>query len=137
MKIAVGKVILNVFDTRGTMDASPEAHEKATIEIVGNILDAEKGVIIICIKMYERIDESTLATLAMLHQKYEFQDLETYCLMKHCQCCQSRLIDSLVHLDANDYNTLFCIKNITNYFNGSLLMCFWTRVHCSTCVKDI
>ena len=55
------------------LDASPEAHEKATIEIVGNILDAEKGVIIICIKMYERIDESTLATLAMLHQKYRLR----------------------------------------------------------------
>ena len=70
MKIAVGNVILNVFDTRGTMDVSPEAHDRDTIEIVGNIFDAEKGVIIICIKMYERIDESTLATLAMLHKKY-------------------------------------------------------------------
>ena len=52
------------------MDTSPEAHDRDAIDIVGKILETGKGIIIICIKMYERIDESSMATLAMLHQKY-------------------------------------------------------------------
>ena len=68
----VGQVTLNVVDTHGMMDTSPGTHKEDTIAIVDSIVRKEsKGVLIVCIEMYERVDKSTLKALAKLHGRYK------------------------------------------------------------------
>ena len=71
--VQVGQVTVNVIDTHGMMDPmmGPGTHNEDAIELVGAIATNEsKGVIVVCIKMYERVDESTLMMLATLHKKF-------------------------------------------------------------------
>ena len=72
-EMKVGQVTINIIDTRGTKDVVKDTrdHDKEIVEIAGEIVKTGKGVILICIKMYERVDDSTLATLATLHKKLE------------------------------------------------------------------
>ena len=71
MCVRVGQVTLNIVDTHGMMDTSFDTYSEDIIKLAGAIATNDcKGLIIVCIKMYERVDESTLATLATLHKKY-------------------------------------------------------------------
>ena len=67
----MGQVTLNIVDTHGMMDTSLVTYSADIIKLAGAIATNDcKGLIIVCIKMYERVDESTLATLATLNKKY-------------------------------------------------------------------
>ena len=55
MCIQVGQVSVNVVDTPGTKDTGAGRHDEDTTQLVGQIVTKGKGIIIICIKMYDRV----------------------------------------------------------------------------------
>ena len=74
--IAVGDVELQVIDTRGMKDATKATkQDEETFDKISRIISNDgtstNGVLIVCIEMHERVDESTIATLAMLHKRFE------------------------------------------------------------------
>ena len=83
MLIFVGNVILHVFDTCGTMDMCPEVHDRDTTDI--KFLKEARYYNQFCIKMYERVDESSLARLAMLYQLYGLR----ICMESCCHCADN------------------------------------------------
>ena len=79
VSIQVGQVTLNVVDTHGMMDPSEGSHNEDTIELMSSITRNEmKGMLIVCIEMHERIDESTLEALAKLHKRFKDQCIWQY-----------------------------------------------------------
>ena len=77
----VGNVDVAVIDSRGLFDGSADAQDDGTVRAMKLVLGpgssglgirrgrGESGVIIVCIDMHERLDESTIKSLAALQQK--------------------------------------------------------------------
>ena len=70
LRIQVGQSIVNVFDTHEMMGSTDTAHDDMIFDLAGR--NDLKLVNIICIEMYEQLDEVTLETLA---QKLTSQDV--------------------------------------------------------------
>ena len=74
--IQVGDVSVKVYDTRGLSDVTQKRdgtghHDDETVAEVGKIINNDlNGVVLVCIQMHERLDESTVETLARLHEMY-------------------------------------------------------------------
>ena len=72
-RIQVGdEVRVNIIDTCETMSTSKGRQtDEDIVQLVGAIVAKEpKGVAIICIDMYDQLDEHTLETLALLHKRF-------------------------------------------------------------------
>ena len=65
-RIQVGKGNVNVINSDEMMDKSTRTHESMVTEL----LACKNGVIIVCIEMNTRVDESFLEELALLHKKF-------------------------------------------------------------------
>ena len=69
--IFVGDVSVLVYDTRGLCDVSGEQHASETLDKIGEICNNDvHGLLLVCIDMHQRMDESTLKTLALIHRKF-------------------------------------------------------------------
>ena len=68
-KIKVDDVSVVMCDTRGLFDTVGGDHEKVTIGLVREICTNDRsGVILACMEMHGRTDETTARTLALLHE---------------------------------------------------------------------
>ena len=68
--VATG-VSVYVYDTRGMFDAVAGDHEDKTTDSIGEVCRNDaSGVLIVCIPMHDRLDESAVETIASLHQKF-------------------------------------------------------------------
>ena len=70
----VGEVTVNVIDTCGMQDTGVSAviQDDRTTRLAKDVVKKDsKAVLIVCIQMFGRIDQSTLKALASLHQKLE------------------------------------------------------------------
>ena len=64
-------VSVYVYDTRGMFDAVAGDHEDKTIDSIGLVCNNDvNGVLIVCIPMHDRLDESAVETISILHRKF-------------------------------------------------------------------
>ena len=64
-------VSVYVYDTRGMFDAVAGDHENRTADSIGEVCRNDaSGVLIVCIPMHDRLDESAVETIATLHRKF-------------------------------------------------------------------
>ena len=69
--IQLDEVVINVVDTHGMRDTSQDTLDEETLEIVSKYINNEtEGVIIVCIEMHQRVNESTLEILVQLDKKF-------------------------------------------------------------------
>ena len=67
----VGNVDVTIVDTRGLCDGLEDAKDYETVQLMGDVLNNDRsGVIIVCLEMHQRIDESTLKPLIFLHKQF-------------------------------------------------------------------
>ena len=67
----VGNVKVVVIDTPGLCDGLQSTNDEETVEKMKHVLNNDcSGVIIICLEMHERMDESTMKPLIDLHQRF-------------------------------------------------------------------
>ena len=67
----VDSVDVVVTDTPGLCDGLQSTNDEETVELMGDVLSNDcSGVIIICLEMHQRMDESTIKPLIDLHQKF-------------------------------------------------------------------
>ena len=76
----VGNVDVGVIDTRGLSDGLADAQDDGTVQAMGLVLRKDgkssglgSGVIVICMAMHERLDESTLKALVALQNKFGYE----------------------------------------------------------------
>ena len=67
----VGNVDVTIIDTRGLCDGLKDTNDDETVQLMGDVLKNDRsGIIIICLEMYQRVDESTLKPLVFLHRQF-------------------------------------------------------------------
>ena len=69
-EILVGDVAVKIYDTPGLFDVSGRSNESETLRTVGEFCNNDvDGVLLICIEMHQRVDKSTMETLALIHRR--------------------------------------------------------------------
>ena len=67
----VGNVDVTIVDTRGLCDGMKDANDDKTVRLMGEVLNNDRsGVIIICLELHQRMDESTLKPMVFLHRQF-------------------------------------------------------------------
>ena len=70
-EIPVGDVSVKIYDTRGMFDGCGGNHESETLRQISQICRNDvHGVLLVCIEMHQRLDKSTLETLALIHKRF-------------------------------------------------------------------
>ena len=70
-RMTVGNVDVTIVDTRGLCDGLEDANDFETVQQMGDVLNNDRsGVIIVCLEMHQRVDESTLKPLIFLHEQF-------------------------------------------------------------------
>ena len=70
-RMTVGNVDVTIVDTRGLCDGLEDAKDYETVQQMGDVLTNDRsGVILVCLEMHQRIDESTLKPLVFLHRQF-------------------------------------------------------------------
>ena len=109
VSIQADKVTINVTDTCALMDTSEVVENDETVQLVStNIAKNSDCVIIVCIDMYDRIDESTMTALAHLH-------------MKHGDHFWTRVVIALTKADRYDEHKWLELKDKRLEFDSSFL----------------